>query len=74
MTAESKKIEADSFEQERNEALAALRRARVRAEKLAADTGTALIIAVDGKPVRVFPLAPSTLEGRPTGDTGNSSA
>jgi len=36
-------------------ALAALVRARRRAEEIAARTGTALIQAVDGKPVRVDP-------------------
>lgn len=35
--------------------LAALRRARLRAERLALATGTYLIEAVDGKPVRVAP-------------------
>lgn len=42
-------------EQERKDALAALKRARRRAEEIAARTGTALIQAVDGKPVRVPP-------------------
>ena len=36
-------------------ALAALRRARKRAEEIAARTGTALIESDDGKPVRVQP-------------------
>ena len=36
-------------------ALAALRRARKNAEKLAAQTGTSLIEAVDGQPVEVAP-------------------
>ncbi len=36
-------------------ALAALRRARLRAERLALTTGTCLVVAVDGKPVRVQP-------------------
>jgi hypothetical protein len=35
--------------------LAALRRARLRAERLALATGTYLIEAADGKPVRVVP-------------------
>jgi hypothetical protein len=35
--------------------LAALRRARLRAERVALMTGTHLIQAVDGKPVRVTP-------------------
>jgi hypothetical protein len=48
-------IEPDQFEQERSAALAALQRAQRRAEKLARDTGTMLIQAVDGKPVRVPP-------------------
>jgi hypothetical protein len=43
-------------------ALAALRRARRRAEETAARTGTALIEAVDGKPVRVAP-PPTALRG-----------
>lgn len=36
-------------------ALAALRRARKRAERIALMTGTDIIQAVDGKPVRVAP-------------------
>lgn len=36
-------------------ALAALKRARIRAEEIAAATGTMLIEAVNGKPVRVKP-------------------
>jgi hypothetical protein len=36
-------------------ALAALKRARIRAEEIAAATGTMLIEAVDGKPIRVKP-------------------
>lgn len=36
-------------------ALAALKRARKRAEETAIRTGTALIQAIDGKPVRVQP-------------------
>jgi hypothetical protein len=36
-------------------ALAALKRARIRAEGIAAATGTMLIDAVNGKPVRVKP-------------------
>jgi len=36
-------------------ALAALRRARKRAERIAWMTGTDLIQAIDGKPVRVAP-------------------
>ena len=35
--------------------LAALRRARLRAERLALTTGTCLVVAVDGEPVRVQP-------------------
>jgi len=38
---------------------AALKRARKRAEEIAARTGTALIQAVDGKPVRVKPPEPT---------------
>jgi hypothetical protein len=44
-----------SFEEESEGALAALKRARQRAEELAARTGTDLIQAVDGKPVRIAP-------------------
>ena len=36
-------------------ALAALRRARLEAERIALITGTCLIQAEDGKPVRVLP-------------------
>ena len=36
-------------------ALAALRRARERAERVALMTGTCLVQAIDGKPVRVPP-------------------
>ena len=39
----------------RDGALAALKRSRRRAEEIAAKTNTALILAVDGKPVRVAP-------------------
>ena len=38
-------------------ALAALRRARRRAEEIAAATGTALVLQIDGKVVRVYPQA-----------------
>ena len=55
MTEESKKQSNDSVEKEGQEALAALKRARRRAEKLAAATGTAIIEAIDGKPVRISP-------------------
>jgi hypothetical protein len=55
MTEETKKPENDKAEQNRQAALAALKRASLRAEKLAAETGTDLIQAVDGKPVRVPP-------------------
>jgi hypothetical protein len=59
MSEESKHPKSsDEAARERNEALAALKRARRRAEELAARTGTALIQAVDGKPVRVPPPAP----------------
>ncbi len=40
-----------------NGVLAALRRARRRAERLALATGTCIVEAVDGKPVRVPPRA-----------------
>jgi hypothetical protein len=36
-------------------ALPALRRARQRAEEIARDTGTSLVLAKDGRPVRVRP-------------------
>jgi hypothetical protein len=42
-------------EEEREAALAALKRARRRAEEIAAATGTMLIQSADGKPVRVRP-------------------
>jgi len=41
-------------------ALPALRRARRRAEEIARETRTALVIAKDGKPVRVRPRASRT--------------
>ncbi len=43
------------LDQERAGALAALIRARKRAEEIAIRTGTAIIQAVDGKPVRIDP-------------------
>jgi len=46
--------------------LAAMKRARLRAEEIAARTGTALIQAVDGKPVRVEPPRPRLADGTPT--------
>jgi uncharacterized protein YggE len=55
MTDESTTFENDEDEKERQDALAAMKRARLRAEKIAAETGTALIQSVDGKPVRVPP-------------------
>ena len=45
----------NSIEQELAGALAALKRARRRAEKTARDTGTMIILSKDGKPVRVPP-------------------
>jgi hypothetical protein len=36
-------------------AMAALRRARKRAEEIAAATGTAIVMEIDGKIVRVYP-------------------
>ncbi len=44
--------------------LAALRRARLRAERVALMTGTHLIQAVDGKPVRVTPRPTAQAEAR----------
>ena len=55
MTTESKKQDSEKLDKERKAALTALKRARLRAEELAAKTGTSLIQAVDGKPVRVPP-------------------
>ncbi|HUT77997.1 MAG TPA: hypothetical protein VM285_09940 [Polyangia bacterium] len=57
MTAETERDEDLGVKEEAVAALAALRRARRRAEELAAATGTALIQAIDGKPVRVPPRA-----------------
>jgi hypothetical protein len=47
-----------------NGVLAALRRARRRAERVALVTGTCLVEAVDGKPVRVPPRAEMTSGAR----------
>jgi uncharacterized protein YggE len=55
MTDDRDNTQTQSIEQEREAALAAMKRARRRAEKLARDTGTMLVQAVDGKPVRVPP-------------------
>ena len=55
MNEKSKKKDIDPGEKERQDALAALKRARQRAERLAAATGTAIIEARDGKPVRISP-------------------
>jgi hypothetical protein len=49
------KLTVEVLDEETAGALAALKRARRRAEEIAARTGTALIQAVDGKPVRVQP-------------------
>ena len=54
MTADSRNESPESIA-EVAAALNALKRARARAERVAAATGTALIFAVDGKPVRVQP-------------------
>jgi polysaccharide deacetylase 2 family uncharacterized protein YibQ len=43
------------LDQESTAALAALKRARRRAEEIAARTGTAIVLAVGGAPVRVMP-------------------
>jgi hypothetical protein len=45
--------------------LAAMKRARLRAEEIAARTGTVLIQAVDGKPVRVEPPRPRRADSTP---------
>ncbi len=55
MTEKIKEPQINRAEQNRQAALAALKRARKRAEKIAAETETDLIQAVDGKPVRVSP-------------------
>jgi hypothetical protein len=46
---------SNDLDSEARAALDALTRARKRAEKLAAQTGTDLIQAVDGKPLRIAP-------------------
>lgn len=46
------KSTADDFEQEIRDVQAALERAALRARRIAAQTGTALIIVKDGKLVR----------------------
>ena len=61
MTNETDKGAQPGLDDETAGALAALERARQRAEEIAAATGTALIQAVDGKPVRVQPHRPGTL-------------
>jgi hypothetical protein len=43
------------LDQESTAALAALKHARRRAEEIAARTGTAIVLAVDGAPIRVMP-------------------
>lgn len=58
MTNEADEREQPALDEETAGALAALQRARQRAEEIAATTGTALIQAVDGKPVRVQPRRP----------------
>lgn len=55
MTNETETPGKPPLDEETAGALAALERARHRAEEIAAATGTALIQAVDGKPVRVQP-------------------
>lgn len=45
-------------------ALPALRRARQRAEEIARQTGTALVLAKDGRPVLVRPGPPARGETR----------
>jgi hypothetical protein len=52
---------ARELDSETRAVLAALTRARKRAEKIAAQTGTDLIQAVDGKPVRVPPPKGTTV-------------
>jgi hypothetical protein len=59
MSGENGKTRTDSSAEG---ALAALRRARLRAERLALTTGTCLVVAVDGMPVRVQPC-PAVADG-----------
>jgi hypothetical protein len=51
----SKAPQSSLFDEETATALAALKRARRRAEEIAARTGTAVVLAKDGVPVRVMP-------------------
>jgi hypothetical protein len=44
-----------SIDLESAAALAALKRARRRAEEIAARTGTAIVLAKDGAPIRIMP-------------------
>jgi hypothetical protein len=44
-----------SLDLESAAALAALKRARRRAEEIAARTGTAIVLAKDGAPIRIMP-------------------
>jgi hypothetical protein len=60
MSAEDSKRER---QREADGALAALRRARERAERVALMTGTCLVEAVDGKPVRVQPRPADQIGG-----------
>ena len=66
MSAAKRPIDVDA-----EAALAALRRARKRAERVALATGTCLVEAVDGKPVRVPPRPEGALAGT-AGDGGGA--
>jgi hypothetical protein len=55
MSTKSAKPTQKPLDAEGAAALAALKRARQRAEEVAARTGTMLIQAVNGKPIRVKP-------------------
>lgn len=53
-------------------ALAALRRARKRAEEIAAATGTALVLQIDGKLVLVYPKPAASSAVAPVSPDDNS--
>jgi hypothetical protein len=59
MSAENGKTQTESSAEG---AMAALRRARLRAERLALTTATCLVVVVDGMPVRVQPR-PAVADG-----------
>jgi hypothetical protein len=53
-------------------AMAALRRARLRAEREAARTGTSLVIVVDGKTVLVPPRSEAAIAAEEAADQGRT--